>query len=387
MLPFVRMFEYGNIKPRIEIKDVKVGSNCAYVLYNNGQLFLRGLNQSGELGLGNTTRKTDKWYECLIPGVIEVHGGQNCTIIKTSNKIYFAGWATSIGIGGTGSITNYTSFQDITNLFSAFNFDNMKIVFSSRGVFVIDNNILYSIGDGTNASTDRYGNGGLGSTRRSTFFQVGTNVKSVYSCVGSSSEVSFYVTNDGQLYSTGRNLYGTCGLGYVGETPTFQKVTISAPVRMVSLSNGGGVIICTNGELYMVGSRTNGRSGDGSTSTANYLVPTKNTLLSTSFVNNITEEQRTFFSDYINTVKSISPYGAGADYSGTMGTGVQTQVYLVFTEPTPVIDFSLYKLVECQYFRILWNSGSLYYTGQSAIFDVGTPNFLVFTEITRPLNV
>lgn len=387
MLPFGRMVQYGNIKPTVQIKDVIIGDYSMFVLYNNGKLFGRGYNISGELGLGNQSLKQDKWYELPISNVKEVHAGTTCSIIKTEdNKIYYAGWHASLGFSGAG---NYNNFEDKTSLFSQFDISTVQIIPASRGIFALQNGELFAIGQGTNASVDRYGNVGVGTNNSTTFKKVskaGEVVKKVFSTVGSYSEASFYITGDNKLFSTGRNINGTCGLGYAGETPTFAQVTLPETPRTVLLSNGSGVIITNEGSMYCTGSASQGRVGNGVTSNTMYLNPVKNNVVQPEFVNSIIESNHTFFSDYSMFAKGIdTQYACGPDYHGWVGVGIKTGTYPTFTAANKTVDFTDFKYISGQYSTVFYKGNEIYMCGRmTEIFGTGTPDNLVFTLIPSP---
>lgn len=391
MLPFGRMVQYGNIKPTVQIIDVKQSEYNMYVLYSNGRLFGRGYNSNGEMGLGDRTPKNLQWYELFSEGngnVAEVLCGTSCTIIRTTNnKMYLAGWTASTGTVGN---TYNLQFTEITNLFSQFDLSTVKIAMGARGIFVISNGVLYAIGHGTNSSADRYGNVGLGSVNSTSFKVVsagGNVVTNVFSCIGSQSEASFYITQDGKLYSTGRNMSGTCGLGYVGETPTFTQVTLPETPRLVLLSNGSGSIVTVEGSMYSTGNSSSGRVGNG-VSGGNLVSPTKNAVVSTDFVNGISLQNNTFFADYsLFALSNSVPYACGLDYNGWFGNGTASGTYTTFTPASSVINFSGLKMSCGAYSRVMYDGSNLYYTGKaSEVFGVGTPDYYVFTAIPKPDN-
>lgn len=384
MLPFGRMLQYGNIKPAIEIVDVQCTMYGIFVLYNNGELYYRGFNGNGESGSGDNIPKYT-WYKCDVPDLVsKIYTGDSASIIVTrNNKVYHAGWGVYFNIG-----TVNNTYVDRTPLFESAGIDisTMKICFGTRGLMALSGGTLYAIGQGTNAGASRYGNVGLGSaTNRSSFYQVGTNVKDMFASCNSNSESSFYITNDGQLFSTGRNINGGCGLGFVGEVPTFTKVTIPAVPRTIIGSNMGFIIPCTNGELYMTGSRGEGRLGDGTVAYVNYTSPTKNTLVDATFVNSINNTMHTFVSDYMILFSTGTPYASGADYNGECAIGIKNGSYSVYTPASYVADFSTFTHRGGGYFRIMFNSSEIYMAGMARYYTgITSDDFLVFTKIQNP---
>ncbi|HBC8437377.1 TPA: hypothetical protein KE178_005265, partial [Escherichia coli] len=59
MLPFARMFKYGNIAPdKPNIKKILANNYNVAVLTNSGDLYVRGDNAYGILGLGHKNTVT-----------------------------------------------------------------------------------------------------------------------------------------------------------------------------------------------------------------------------------------------------------------------------------------------------------------------------------------
>ena len=67
MLPFVRMFDYGNEAPvPVGIKMVKVLQNNVFILLEDGRLYGRGHNFYYQLGTGSSSPTiVEEWVLCL----------------------------------------------------------------------------------------------------------------------------------------------------------------------------------------------------------------------------------------------------------------------------------------------------------------------------------
>lgn len=321
MLPFARMLQYGNAIPRVKIKDVITSYGNVFVLYTDGLLIGTGDNTLGEMGMGNRNSYRGVWATFPIQNIKHVTCSINSTVvINTNNRVYMTGDKVILG---TPTIQIDVP-EDITSLFSTFNLDEDEVLCGSRGIMVLRaNGDLYSIGEGTSSSGNLYGNVGLGTTRSLVFKKVGSSVAKIFTTTVGSSECSFYITSTGDLYSTGRNLYGACGLGYVGETPTFTKVStvFDSAIKHVFASYSSSTVITVNGTMYSSGQRSLGQFGDGITTPTNTPSFTKNNVLT---ITDSVQSVKSFpTSDSLFIPCSDKFYSAGQNYYGSFSNGTK----------------------------------------------------------------
>ena len=141
-----------------DIKDVYVGRFTSGAVLTNGQFYTWGLNATGEQGLGNTTvQQVPVLSNSNVALVRHGWNGSNnrfAFILKTDGTAWFTGFQATYGQAGLGNLTNYTSWQQITD--SLVNNANSRIVdikcagFNSvqyaTTYFLMDNGAIYSCG-------------------------------------------------------------------------------------------------------------------------------------------------------------------------------------------------------------------------------------------------
>ena len=143
-----------------DIKDVYIGRLTTGVVLSNGQLWTWGLNGNGEQGLGNTTVQQvpvlSNSNVALVRHAWNSYGVRYAFILKTDGTAWFTGYQSNHGQAGLGNLTDYTSWQQITN--ALVNNANSRIVdiktagFTQDGnqyattYFLMDNGTIYSCG-------------------------------------------------------------------------------------------------------------------------------------------------------------------------------------------------------------------------------------------------
>ena len=377
MIPFVRILNYGNVLAKIEIVDVVTTYGNVFVIYSDGKIYGMGDNSSGELGQGNTLDNyRNVWAEITVPNIKYITCAQSSIVYVTKdNKVYYTG--SNLIFASTSNVTVPT---DITSRFSTFNLSEDEVMCGSRGMFVLRaNGDLYACGQGTNASASQYGNVGLGSASSSTFKLLASGVRDVYSSISGASEASFYIKTNGDLYSTGRNGYGACGVGFASEQPTFTKVNtvFDSAIAGIFCSNSASSVCTVNGTIYSCGSRSGAQYGDGVTNGS-----TSTTFLKNNVVNitSVVQFSKSFFNNDANYIGSPSGvYCSGADYYGQFGFGnTAYTLYWTYTNQ-PTIDASKFRAGG--YFNYTWIDNKLYACGHSGWIPGLSSNTGVYTMV------
>lgn len=204
MIPFARIIKYGNtpvLQP--QITQLEFGINGLYLLYDNGELYYRGRNGSGQLGNGSPSVAYMQWNLCNtnVKSIIKGPSGTSIAV-KNDGTVWGTG---SSNIFSTGNYVAYT-WVDYTVRFSPLGISNIKSVHGTNsGVYVLMNDgTLYAAGVNTNG---QMGMGATGSS--STFIQVATGVQSLSTAAQSAS----YISTDNKVYATGINNNGQLGIG------------------------------------------------------------------------------------------------------------------------------------------------------------------------------
>lgn len=379
MLPFARILEYANVAPKNGIKDIKTGVGNTVVLSGSGNLYVFGANNSGELGTGSTASVTgSEWLQIPIQGIDQIYAGWGCYVaVGNDNKVYLSGNLSSIGQSG-----RYTTFTDISTLFSSFNLKNDRIVMATNGIFVLTSTgDLYTIGQGTD-STTRSNNGSA--TVLSAFKLIASNVKDVYSTLDGGAAASFYLTNNNELYSTGKNDFGTCGVGYSGLVPTFTKVTFSKTIESIRLGYRSAFLFCSDSSVYVAGYAYYGYTANNTPSAAPLTSFTLNTSIPSGVVNNLKDISHSSFTEDGTVIfANDKSYSSGLNYFGRFDFNLPSgPVYYVLTPG--VTDLSNYKCTIGNYHQAVWNDSTIYACGNGSAFPGLSGDLLVYKSVKIP---
>lgn len=237
---------------------IKNGSEQAFGILPNGTLWAWGRNNNSQLGLGDTTTRdvptqvgTDTDWAIVTTGA-----GSHALAIKTDGTLWAwgANGSSQLGLGDTttrttpvqvGSGTDWRSVSTGTAFTLAIKTDDS----------------LWAWGLNTNGQL------GLGdTTTRTTPVQVGSASWASVSC--GSTEHAVGIKTAGTMWSWGINNTGRLGLGFSdGNIYSSPQQIGSASWKMVSAGSTHTEAIRSDDLLFGWGAGTNGRIGDGATST------------------------------------------------------------------------------------------------------------------------
>lgn len=192
--------------PGLHIVDIAVGLNHSVVLTGDGEVYAVGANNEGQLGNG-TTRNIG-FYPT--PVAVDLSGVD--------------GQVVSIAAGDTHTL------------------------------LLTDQGQVYGFGDNS------FGQLGLGNGVENVTLPTLLPVAGEVASIEANFNTTFLVTTDGEVYATGRNLYGQLGVGLADadkDVYEFKKVIGLAPearVKSVSASSAFTLFVMDDGSLYAAGS-------------------------------------------------------------------------------------------------------------------------------------
>lgn len=211
-----------------DIKDVYVGRLTTGAVLPNGQFYTWGFNGNGEQGLGNTTVQQvpvlSNSNVALVRHAWNASNNRSCFILKTDGTVWFTGFQASYGQAGLGNLTNYTSWQQVTD--ALINNTSSRVVdIQTSGWsgdanqyattwFLMDNGTIYSCGYNT------YGQMGWNGTSHSNtlgalIIPAGfPKVDQIFQ-MGGHSITTFYGINkaSGRMFAVGNWSWGALGYG------------------------------------------------------------------------------------------------------------------------------------------------------------------------------
>ncbi|QBO61569.1 hypothetical protein G17_00073 [Escherichia phage vB_EcoM_G17] len=269
MLPFGRMIKYGNIAPaKPNIKKILANNYNVAVLTNSGDLYVRGENANGLLGLGHKNTVTTWTYSTS--GVQDFWMGATTIVLKKSNdEIWYSGSSTTVGMKGA-AVSIWTSAMPT--------FDTLTLPILDIAVSYQTTSVLLS--DQTIWSTGVGSDGQLGDGTTTNNI-AGKFVKSTVPAAANQLPVKLfasnlmhgYVTNQGWLFYTGRvNAVTSSGSKlytiYYG-APTSLRNTINikyytengTSMAMAIGTDPNGKTIIANGGSRIFGAQADGTNG------------------------------------------------------------------------------------------------------------------------------
>ena len=211
-----------------DVKQISCGIYHTFILKNDGTIWACGRNDKGQLGLNDTTRRTTFTQVTTninndVKQVICSHN--NTFILKNDGSVWSCGLNDygQLGLGDYGSTTNRTTFTKVT---TNINNDVIQISCGNSYTFILKNDgSLWSCG------YNYHGELGLGTsgfdTDRTTFTQVTTNINNDVKQVSCGCSHTFILKNDGSLWSCGYNYFGQLGLGDTTDRNIFTNTNFS----------------------------------------------------------------------------------------------------------------------------------------------------------------
>ena len=204
-----------------DVKQIACGDDFTVILKNDGTVWACGDNSKGQLGLGDTTQKTS--FTKVTTNISNVKqivcGGSHTYILKNDGSVWSCG-LNDAGQLGLGDTTNRNTFTKVTTNISN---DAKQIVCGDGHTVILKNDgSVYSCGDNI------YGQLGLGNTTdRNTFTKVTTNISNDVKQISCDGHHTFILKNGGSVYSCGGNAYGQLGLS----TTTASKTSFTQVKR------------------------------------------------------------------------------------------------------------------------------------------------------------
>jgi alpha-tubulin suppressor-like RCC1 family protein len=200
---------------------LSAGRSHSLALSNNGKVYAAGANSDGQLGLGDNTHRNTFNGVTSISGITSIFaaGGSHSLALSSDGKVYAAG-VNNHGQLGLGDTANRNTFTKVSLL------NDKNITALSAGQFhslaLSNDGKVYAAGD------NDYGQLGLGdNTDRNTFNKVTLLLSDKnITAISAGYDHSLALSNGGKIYATGRNDGGRLGLGDTTNRNVFTKVTV-----------------------------------------------------------------------------------------------------------------------------------------------------------------
>ena len=380
LVDMIELLDLSNIDIN-DIKQIDAGVKCSFVLKTNGTLWAAGWNNY-KLFTQLDIRDV-KYISC---------GNEFVMAIKKDGSLWGCG-NNADGQLGLGDTTYRSEFTQITT-------DVKQVICSSYNMMSDPYNssiILKTDGSVWSCGRVGYGNLGLGDNTESivtTFTKVTTNVNNDVKEIYGSQFTTFIIKNDGSLWATGHNTTGALGLGDTTRRYTFTQVTtnINNDVKQIACSSQSTIILKTDGTVWSCGSSGNGMLGYVSSSN-NYR--TRFTQMTT-----FNDVKKAYVGEnHVFILKNDgSLWACGKNTTGALGLG-NTADTSNFTQVTTNINNDVVQIYGCEYGPydttslgsvvhsfIIKNDGSLWACGGNRYGQLGlgnTTDKTTFTKINR----
>ncbi|HFK5565985.1 TPA: RCC1 domain-containing protein [Elizabethkingia anophelis] len=261
---YIRNFNKLNID---NAKKIAVSDGSTYVLKKNGELYVAGLNDFGQLGIG--TRKDTGSEGNFVKveffgGVIKdiIAAGLRVFILTEDGKLFAAGRNKDAELGVGDTDDSKQNFVRVKGL------DGLQVEQVAAGEY----HVIVKTTDGKVYGAGRNYSGQLADIGdpipEITVFKeiiipqvAGKDIKSLVA----GRKNTFILTNTGVVLATGENDQGQLGLGDKKNRFGFETVPFLSNISSVYSYRNHAIAITTSGELYASGYNRSGQLGTGDT--------------------------------------------------------------------------------------------------------------------------
>lgn len=240
---------------------VMAGTAFSAALRTDGSLWTWGSNASGQLGDGSlTTRNAPIQLGSVTTWSKIISGGTHMLATRSDGTLWSWGGNVS-GQLGQGIIDPAVRGNTPQQIGTVANWQEV----AAGGNF--------SLATTTDGALRAWGNNNSGQNGflPRLMRPLAANLGAVSSAVGANS-VSYFLREDGSLWSVGSNSVGQLGISSTDGSPHHTPVRLaSGPWRQISGGNSNLLAIRQDGTLWGLGFNTSGQLGDGATANRNFL--------------------------------------------------------------------------------------------------------------------
>ncbi len=258
------------------VRKISAGAHNVVAMTVEGEVYAWGINDAGQLGQGDVNNRL---YATKVKGIDENEyieniidiacGGDVVALLDKTGSTYGIGsnFYQSINEIGTGNKTYPTK---VTNM------DNVIQVTSSYNAI----GVLKQSGEAWIKGQNNYGSFGNGTIANwptpGGLYRIGTDInefKLLAYC-------GYILKEDGTLWSSGLNNYGQLGVGDTTDRTTYTQVVFEnkEPVKAKLIAGQGRNLqfIGEDGKVYVTGHNEFGQVSNGTNTNASYPTPMKN---------------------------------------------------------------------------------------------------------------
>jgi len=375
-------------------KKISIGKENIGYIDDNKCLYVAGGNRYGQLGMNYRESKGTKEFikitHCYnyTEGINDIDfkkiiSGQNgFYLCDYDDKFYYCGFNTN-----KKQDIRSKYYPIITNVLMDSGGINIKNIFTSKYlIYDINYSCLYA----TDINNDVYGCGtndwgqlGIGNYTDQKYFKKIKELSNIKK-VSVGKQFAFFLSYDGNLYVSGRNIYGVFGIGDTDNNKyVLTPILVNTNVDNVDCGSNH-VIIIKNFKVYSSGRNFEGQLGVGHSDNVNIFTEIVN-LYSANFTDiKCASTWSSFFLDDEGNV-----YSCGLGNNMILGHGNSN----TYTAPIKINNLTNIVKIDFDYNHsvVLDSSGDIYVCGRNEYGQLGLNNFItnysIFTKVPDISNV
>lgn len=301
-----------------DIVAIFSGNNHSLALKDDGTVWAWGYNGQGQLGDDTTIQRNSPVQVLALSNIVSIAGGGDHNLaLKSDGTVWAWGYNDNgqLGDGTTIQRTTPVQVSGLANITSIAARSHNLALRNDGSVWAWGPNTFGQLGDGT-------------TTQRNTPIEV-PGLSGIIDIAVGSGDISFALKDDGTVKSWGLNNWGSLGDGTT--TKRYSPVQVTGLSSVVDIKGGyhGGTALKEDGSVWAWGLNDSGRLGDGTTTTS--YIPVQ--VLNMSNVSEISSSYRHTLA--IKDDGTIWSWGTNSD--GELGDGTTTDRTL----PVQVVNFNL----------------------------------------------
>ena len=251
--------------------DVQEGKNFTVALKQNGTVWSYGLNDKGQLGIGNNENKNEPVQVEKLSNVKEIATGYSHALALTkSGEVYSWGLGANgqLGNGGEEDSNVPIKVNGVSNIVKIDAYKNISLALDNEGK-------VYIWGEGQSVLPMRIVfsetvidiSGTLMLTEKGEVYDISDTMaplERISNIAKISSGESHYLalTVDGKLLVWGTNTYGEIGNGSISEIDYLTDMDkLIGEIYDISAGNGISILRNAEGKFYVLGNNANGQIG------------------------------------------------------------------------------------------------------------------------------
>ena len=327
---------------------------------SEGNVYMFGRNDFGQLGLGDTQNRL---VPTVVPGITNAHSiacGQSFTLVRTTGSTVYAFGVNTNGQLGDGTTTTRTSPVQVVGITTA----TMVAAGQTHSLFLRANGTV--VGYGGNA-LGQLGSGSVSTTN--TTLVTASMPSATARFIACGTYHSMFLLDSGAAYMFGDNAYNQLGVSSASAPTSPTPVIVAGISNVVSAACGDThtLLVRYNGEVLSYGRNNAGQLGVG-----DKLVKTSPTIIVAGTLNSSLGLSISVDAGLNHSVIALADGTVkvcGSNSNGQLGAGTTVTEYLT---PTTLTGYSAYSVGCGRNHTLLLLNNTVVYTSAIVAFGDNT---------------